>query len=150
MRISDWSSDVCSSDLLRYGSLPVPLEIQQTRDVSATLGSDSLRAGIISGILGLVLVSLYLVAYYRLLGLVAIGSLAVSGGLMWAIICWMGETRDLALTLAGVTGIIVSIGVAVDSNVVFYEHLQAEVWRGRTVRRVATPSLKRKSGGEGN
>src|SRR3546814_13923324 len=135
MRISDWSSDVCSSDLLRYGSLPVPLEIQQTRDVSATLGSDSLRAGIISGILGLVLVSLYLVAYYRLLGLVAIGSLAVSGGLMWAIICWMGETRDLALTLAGVTGIIVSIGVAVDSNVVFYEHLKVEVLRGRTVDR---------------
>src|SRR3546814_3939780 len=125
MRISDWSSDVCSSDLLRYGSLPVPLEIQQTRDVSATLGSDSLRAGIISGILGLVLVSLYLVAYYRLLGLVAIGSLAVSGGLMWAIICWMGETRDLALTLAGVTGIIVSIGVAVDRSEEHTSELQS-------------------------
>src|SRR3546814_16557002 len=60
---------------------------------------------------------------------------------MCAIICWMGETRDLALTLAGVTGIIVSIGVAVDSNVVFYEHLTEEVWRGRTVRSVATQSF---------
>src|SRR3546814_17954907 len=82
--------------VLRYGSLPVPLEIQQTRDVSATLGSDSLRAGIISGILGLVPVSLYLVAYYRLLCPVAIGRLAVSGGPLCAIICWLGEARHLA------------------------------------------------------
>jgi preprotein translocase subunit SecD len=127
--------------VLRYGSLPVAFEIQQTREVSATLGSDSMRAGIISGILGLALVSLYLIAYYRLLGLVAIGSLAVSAGLLWAIIAWMGETRDLALTLAGITGIIVSIGVAVDSNVVFYEDFKEQVWQGRTPRSVASASF---------
>lgn len=128
--------------VLRYGSLPVALEIQQTRDVSATLGSDSLRAGVVSGLIGLALVTLYMVAYYRVLGLVAVGSLAVSGALMWAIIAWLGETRGLALTLAGITGIIVSIGVAVDSNVVFYEHLKEEVWRGRTPRSVASQSFK--------
>jgi len=127
--------------VLRYGSLPVALEVQQTRDVSATLGSDSLRAGIISGLVGLALVTLYMVAYYRLLGLVAVGSVAISGALMWSIISWLGETRGLALTLAGVTGIIVSIGVAVDSNVVFYEHLKEEVWRGRTPRSVASASF---------
>jgi preprotein translocase subunit SecD len=127
--------------VLRYGSLPVPLEVQQTREVSATLGSDSMRAGIISGIVGLALVSLYMLFYYRLLGLVAIGSLSVSAGLLWVIIAWMGETRGLALTLAGITGIIVSIGVAVDSNVVFYEHFKEEVWRGRSARSVASQSF---------
>lgn len=127
--------------VLRYGSLPVPLEVQQTREVSATLGSDSMRAGIISGLVGLALVSLYMLAYYRLLGLVAIGSLSVSAGLLWVIIAWMGETRGLALTLAGITGIIVSIGVAVDSNVVFYEHFKEEVWRGRSARSVASQSF---------
>ncbi|MET0729104.1 MAG: protein translocase subunit SecD [Acidimicrobiales bacterium] len=128
--------------VLRYGSLPVALEVQQTREVSATLGSDSMRAGVLAGIVGLFLVSLYMVAYYRLLGLVAVGSLAVSAALMWAIIAWLGETRGLALTLAGITGIIVSIGVAVDSNVVFYEHLKEEVWRGRTARSVASASFR--------
>lgn len=127
--------------VLRYGSLPVALEVQQTREVSATLGSDSMRAGVVSGLVGLALVALYMVVYYRLLGLVAIGSLTVSAGLMWAIIAWMGETRDLALTLAGITGIIVSIGVAVDSNVVFYESFKEEVWRGRSPRSVASQSF---------
>ncbi|MFP5256020.1 MAG: protein translocase subunit SecD [Acidimicrobiia bacterium] len=127
--------------VLRYGSLPVALEIQQTREVSATLGSDSLRAGVVSGLVGLALVTLYMVGYYRLLGLVAMASLAVSAGLLWVVIAWMGETRDLALTLAGITGIIVSIGVAVDSNVVFYENLKEEVWRGRTPRSAATGSF---------
>jgi preprotein translocase subunit SecD len=127
--------------VLRYGSLPVALEIQQTREVSATLGSDSMRAGVVSGLVGLALVAIYMLAVYRLMGLVAIGSLSVSAGLLWVIIAWMGETRGLALTLAGITGIIVSIGVAVDSNVVFYEHLKEEVWRGRTARSAATTSF---------
>ncbi|MGV3758476.1 MAG: protein translocase subunit SecD, partial [Actinomycetota bacterium] len=127
--------------VLRYGSLPVALEIQQTREVSATLGSDSLRAGIVSGLVGLALLSLYMIGFYRLLGAVAIASLAVSAGLMWVVIAWMGETRDLALTLAGITGIIVSIGVAVDSNVVYYENLKEEVWRGRTPRAAAQSSF---------
>jgi preprotein translocase subunit SecD len=61
-------------------------------------------------------------------------SLATGAALLWAIVAYLGESRGLALTLAGVTGIIVSIGVAVDSNVVFYEHLKEEVWRGRTLR----------------
>jgi preprotein translocase subunit SecD len=127
--------------VLRYGSLPVALEIQQTREVSATLGSDSLRAGVISGLVGLLLLALYMIGFYRVLGLVAIASLAVSAGLMWVVIAWLGETRDLALTLAGITGIIVSIGVAVDSNVVYYENLKEEVWRGRTPRAAAQSSF---------
>lgn len=120
--------------VLRFGSLPVELTPQESRTVSSTLGEDALDAGIAAGIIGLVLVSLYLVAYYRLLGLVAIASLAVSGALLWTMIAWLGDSQGLALTLAGVTGLIVSIGVSVDSNVVYFENLKEDVRAGRTVR----------------
>ncbi|MCY4492341.1 MAG: protein translocase subunit SecD [Acidimicrobiaceae bacterium] len=120
--------------VLRFGSLPVELTPQESRIVSSTLGEDALDAGIVAGIIGLSLVSLYLLAYYRLLGVVAVASLAVSGALLWTIISWLGESQGLALTLAGVTGLIVSIGVSVDSNVVYFEHLKEDVRAGRTVR----------------
>lgn len=127
--------------VLRYGSLPVALEVQQTREVSATLGSGSLRAGIVSGIVGLGMVALFMVIYYRLLGLVAVSSLALSGAMLWTLIAWLGESRGLALTLAGITGIIVSIGIAMDSNVVFYEHLKEDVSRGRSLRSAVSGSF---------
>jgi preprotein translocase subunit SecD len=120
--------------VLRYGSLPVELEAQQTQSVSATLGKDALEAGVLAGLIGLGLVTLYMLIYYRLLGMVAMLSLSVSAALLWTMIAYLGESRGLALTLAGVTGIIVSIGVAVDSNVVFYEHLKEEVAGGRSIR----------------
>ena len=120
--------------VLRYGSLPVELEPQQTQSVSASLGQDALDAGVIAGLIGLGLVFVYMLVYYRLLGLVAMLSLTVSAALLWTLISYLGENQGLALTLAGVTGIIVSIGVAVDSNVVFYEHLKEDAARGRTLR----------------
>jgi preprotein translocase subunit SecD len=120
--------------VLRYGSLPVELEAQQTQSVSASLGEDALEAGVLAGIIGLALVSIYMLVYYRLLGLVAILALAIAGALLWTVVAWLGESQGLALTLAGVTGIIVSIGVAVDSNIVFYESLKEDVARGRTLR----------------
>ena len=120
--------------VLDYGALPVELEAQQSQIVSASLGTDALSAGVIAGLIGLGLVSLYLVIYYRLLGLVAIASLGLSGALLWTIIAWLGESQGLALTLAGVTGLIVAIGVSVDSNVVYFEHLKEDVRSGRTLR----------------
>lgn len=120
--------------VLRFGALPVELEAQESRVVSSTLGDDALDAGVTAGLIGLALVSIYLVAYYRLLGLVAILSLAISGALLWTIIAWLGESQGLALTLAGVTGLIVSVGVSVDSNVVYFEHLKEDVRGGRTLR----------------
>ena len=120
--------------VLDYGALPIELEAQQSRIVSASLGTDALRAGAVAGLIGLGLVSLYLIAYYRLMGLVAIGSLALSGAMLWTIIAWLGESRGLALTLAGVTGLIVAIGVSVDSNIVYFEHLKEDVRSGRTIR----------------
>ena len=120
--------------VLDYGALPVELEAQQSQIVSASLGTDALSAGVLAGIIGLGLVSVYLIAYYRLLGLVAIASLGLSGAMLWTIIAWLGESQGLALTLAGVTGLIVAIGVSVDSNVVYFEHLKEDVRSGRTLR----------------
>ncbi len=120
--------------VLRFGALPVELTPQESRTVSSTLGEDALDAGIIAGLIGLALVSIYLIAYYRALGLVAIASLAVSGAMLWTMIAWLGASQGLALTLAGVTGLIVSVGVSVDSNVVYFEHLKEDVRGGRTVR----------------
>ncbi len=120
--------------VLRYGALPVTLVPQQTQTVSATLGEDSLQAGLIAGIIGLALTALFMIGYYRMLGVVAIASLVLEFGLIWVLISWLGELRGLALTLAGVTGLIVSIGISVDSNVVFYEHLKEDVHNGRTFR----------------
>ncbi len=120
--------------VLRYGALPVELEAQQSQSVSATIGKDALDAGVAAGVVGLALVAVYMLVYYRLLGLVAVLSLAVSASLLWTVIAFLGESQGLALTLAGVTGIIVSIGVAVDSNVVFYEHVKERVSNGRTLR----------------
>lgn len=119
---------------LRFGALPIELVAQESRIVSSTLGEDALDSGILAGSIGLALVSIYLIAYYRLLGVVAILSLAVSGAMLWTIIAWIGETQGLALTLAGVTGLIVAIGVSVDSNVIYFEHLKEDVRGGRTVR----------------
>ena len=124
--------------VLDYGALPLefedPAESGLVRTVSATLGRDALRAGVIAGIVGLGLVALYMLAYYRFLGLAALGSLAVSGVLLWVILSFLSETRGLALTLAGVTGLIVAIGVSLDSNVIYFEHLKEDVLGGRTLR----------------
>ena len=127
--------------VLRYGALPIefqdptdPQSDSTSRAVSATIGGDSLRAGVIAGIVGLALVFVFMVSMYRLLGLVAMLSLGVSATLLWVIVAWLGETQDLALTLAGVTGLIVSIGVSLDSNVVYFEHLKEDVATGRTLR----------------
>ncbi len=119
---------------LRYGALPVELEPQQVQLVSATLGEDALHAGLIAGLVALILVAIYMTAFYRILGLMAIGKLFVEGALLWTLIAYLGESQGLALTLAGVTGIIVSIGVSLDSNVVYYEHLKEDVRNGRTIR----------------
>ncbi|HKY66078.1 MAG TPA: protein translocase subunit SecD, partial [Acidimicrobiales bacterium] len=129
--------------VLRYGSLPVELERQSVQTVSASLGDDSLRAGIIAGAVGLALVALYMLVYYRALGLVVILGLTVWGALLYTIISFLGETQGLALTLSGVTGIIVSIGVTVDSYVVYFERLKDEVKAGRTLRTSTDRAFKR-------
>ena len=129
--------------VLRYGSLPVQLEPQTVQTVSASLGRDSLRAGIGAGLVGLGLVALYMVLYYRALGLVVWLGLAVSGALMYAIVTLLGQTSGLALSLSGATGIIVSVGVTVDSYVVYFERLKDELRSGKTLRSSVDRSFSR-------
>lgn len=119
---------------LRFGALPVQLEPENQQIVSATIGQDALDAGVVAGIVGLALVALFIIGYYRILGVIAMISLLISGALLWSIISFLGANQGLALTLAGITGIIVSIGVSVDSNIVYFEHLKEDVRNGRTVR----------------
>lgn len=124
---------------LRYGALPLELRPSQTQTVTATLGQGALRAVLIAGLVGLGVVALYFIAYYRLLGVVALVSLALSGSLLWVIISMLGAT----LTLAGLVGIVVSIGVSLDSNVVFYEHLKEDVEAGQSLRSAGEKSFSK-------
>ncbi len=123
--------------VLQSGALPVELETVAVQNVSPTLGKDSLHAAIVAGIVGVGLVLALMVLYYRHLGLVAIAGLTVSGSIIWTIISFLSKTQGLALSLAGVAGIIVSVGVTVDSYVVFFERLKDEVRAGRTMRNSA-------------
>ncbi|MDQ3979286.1 MAG: protein translocase subunit SecD [Actinomycetota bacterium] len=129
--------------VLRYGALPVQLDRQTVQTVSATLGKDSLRAGIVAGLVGLGLVALYMILYYRALGIVVWIGLLVSGALMYALVTLLGQTTGLALTLAGATGLIVSVGVTVDSYVVYFERLKDEIRAGKTVRSSVDRSFSR-------
>ncbi len=120
--------------VLRFGALPIQLKEQNVSKISATLGKDSLNAGMIAGAVGLALVLLYMIFYYRALGIVVVFGLIVSASLLWSIIGYLGVHNNLALSLAGATGIIVSIGVTVDSYVVFFERLKDEIKSGKTIR----------------
>ncbi|MFO1536914.1 MAG: protein translocase subunit SecD [Actinomycetota bacterium] len=140
------------AQLINYGALPVQLEELTVQDVSPTLGKDQLRAGIIAGIIGLLLVSLYMVVYYRILGLVVICGIMLSAALLLVVITsvvgelllgFLGGSGRPVLTLAGVTGLVVSIGVTVDSYVVYFERLKDEVRSGRTVRTSADRGFTR-------
>ncbi len=128
---------------LRYGSLPVRFTPQSVQTVSASIGSDSLKAGLLAGAGGIVLVMLYMVLYYRALGLVVLIGLGVGGALLYSIITELSQTSSLALTLSGVTGIIVSIGITVDSYVVYFERLKDEVRGGRSIRQSTERSFAR-------
>jgi preprotein translocase subunit SecD len=120
--------------VLRYGSLPVQLVAQTAQSVSPTLGKDQLKAGIVSGLIGLILVALYMIFVYRLLGLVVWTGIGLTALTFFSLVSWLSSHQGLTLTLAGVTGIIVSVGVTVDSYVVYFERLKDEVRTGKTVR----------------
>jgi preprotein translocase subunit SecD len=120
--------------VLRYGALPVQLEPQAVQTLSATLGKDSLKAGVVAGLVGIGLVLLFMLFYYRMLAVIVVFGLGVSAAILWSFIGW----QHAVMTLAGATGIIVSIGVTVDSYVVFFERLKDEVRSGKTLRSSTT------------
>jgi preprotein translocase subunit SecD len=127
--------------ILEFGAVPVKFSVATVQTVSPTLGKDSLRAAIISGLVGVLLVMLFFFFYYRLLTIVVVSGLVISGSLLWSVISYLSKTNGLALTLSGVAGIVVSIGVTVDSYVVFFERLKDELVSGKTMRGAAQRSF---------
>lgn len=125
------------ANVLQYGALPVNLTVAEVTSISPTLGNDQLRAGIIAGLLGLLLVVIYLLLYYRMLGFIAVLSLIVAAILTYAAFVVLGRVLGFTLTLAGVAGAIVAIGITADSFIVYFERLRDEVRDGRSLRQAA-------------
>ncbi|MBO1754366.1 protein translocase subunit SecD [Allobranchiibius sp. CTAmp26] len=119
---------------LKFGALPFSFNELTSSQVSPQLGSQQLRDGIIAGIIGLILVVLYSLAQYRLLGLVTIASLVTSAVITYGAVTLLGYTANLRLTMAGVTGLIVAIGITADSFIVYFERVRDEVRSGRPLR----------------
>jgi len=119
------------SEQLKYGALPISFEIQSEMQISATLGDEQLRMGVIAGLIGLVLVAVYSFFQYRMLGLVTIASLVVAGVLTYLAIALLGWTENYRLSLAGVAGLIVAIGQTADSFIVYFERIRDELRDGR-------------------
>src|SRR6266571_3906286 len=129
--------------VLNSGALPIQLTRQEVVTVSPTLGKQSLRQGIVAGLVGLVVLMLYLAFYYRLLGIVTWLGMGIWAVLAIGLVSLLGRTAGYALTLAGVAGIIVSLGITADSYIVFYERLKDEVRHGKTLRAAVVPAFKR-------
>jgi preprotein translocase subunit SecD len=122
------------ANVLKYGSLPLSFEASEAQTVSATLGLTSLRAGLIAGGIGLILVLLYSLLYYRVLGLLTALSLIASGAMVFAILVLLGRYINYTLDLAGIAGLIIGIGTTADSFVVFFERIKDEIREGRSFR----------------
>jgi preprotein translocase subunit SecD len=122
------------ANVLKYGALPLTFDAGDVQQISATLGGDQLRAGLIAGGIGLFLVVLYSLLYYRGLGFVTVASLCVSAVLTYGMVVLLGWQLGFRLSLAGVAGLIVAIGITADSFIVFFERLRDEVREGRTLR----------------
>jgi preprotein translocase subunit SecD len=122
------------ANVLKYGSLPLSFESSEAQTVSATLGLTSLRAGLLAGAIGLSLVLVYSLLYYRVLGLLTALSLVASGAMVFAILVLLGRYINYTLDLAGIAGLIIGIGTTADSFVVFFERIKDEIREGRTFR----------------
>lgn len=116
---------------LKYGSLPITLAVESSRTVSATLGANSVQASIVAGLVGLIIVAIFMVIYYRLPGVLATLALVVYALLIFAIHKWV----PITLTLSGIAGFILSIGLAVDANVLIFARLKEELRNGRSLGR---------------
>jgi preprotein translocase subunit SecD len=122
------------ANVLKYGALPLAFEVPTAETISATLGNTELQAGLLAGALGLLLVLLYSFFYYRGLSVVTVSSLALSAAIQYPIIVLLGKAINYTLSLAGIAGLIVAIGVTADSFVVFFERLRDEVRDGNSLR----------------
>ncbi|MBW8486535.1 protein translocase subunit SecD [Actinomadura parmotrematis] len=131
------------ANVLKFGALPLEFRQSSIDEVSSTLGTDQLRGGIIAGGIGLVLVVLYCLLYYRGLGLVAVSSLLVAGGVTYVSVVVLGENMGFRLSLPHIIGLIVSIGITADSFIVYFERLRDEIRAGRKLRPSVEVAWKR-------
>lgn len=122
------------AQVLKYGALPVSLEVDEVQQISPTLGADQLRAGLIAGGFGLLLVIIYLLLYYRALGAIAVVSLFAAAAMTYLVFIILGRGIGFTLTLAGVAGAIVSIGITADSFVIYFERIRDEIREGKRLR----------------
>ncbi len=121
------------ADQLKYGALPLSFEVVSSDTISATLGSQQLQIGLIAGLIGLVLVALYSIIVYRALGFVIIASLIVMGVLTYVTLCILAWRMGFRLSLAGVAGVIVSIGFTADSFIIYFERIRDELRDGKSI-----------------
>ena len=121
------------ADQLKYGALPLSFEVQSSNSISATLGSQQLQIGLIAGLIGLILVAIYSLVVYRALGFVIIASLVVMGVLTYITLCILAWRMGFRLSLAGVAGLIVTIGFTADSFIVYFERIRDELRDGKSI-----------------
>lgn len=131
------------ADSLKYGSLPIGFEVQSQENISATLGSEQLASGLLAGAIGLLLVIIYSLFQYRGLAIVTVGSLAVAAILVYLIITILSWRQGYRLSLAGVAGLIVAIGITADSFIVYFERVRDELRDGRSVGAAVEQGWKR-------
>jgi preprotein translocase subunit SecD len=122
------------ANVLKYGALPLAFDRGEVQQVSPTLGADQLDAGLIAGALGLGLVVIFTLLYYRVLGFVTVGSLAIAGAMLYLLFLLLGQWIGFTLTLAGIAGAIVAIGITADSFIVYFERVRDEMREGRLLR----------------
>ena len=133
------------ADQLKYGALPISFSIQSEQQISATLGAEQLKVGILTGLIGLLLVFVYSLFQYRLLGFVTMASLVVAGIISYEAIVLLGWALNYRLSLAGVAGLIVAIGATADSFIVYFERIRDEIRAGRTIPAAVSHGWKRAS-----
>jgi preprotein translocase subunit SecD len=139
----DRDSSKVLADQLKYGSLPIGFEVQSQENISATLGQDQLTSGLLAGLIGLILVVIYSAFQYRGLAIVTIGSLLVAAVLVYLLIAFLSWRQGYRLSMAGVAGLIVAIGITVDSFIVYFERVRDEIREGRNLEVAVENAWKR-------
>ncbi len=131
------------ADQLKYGALPIGFEVQSQENISATLGTESLNSGLIAGLIGLILVVIYMTFQYRGLAVVTLGSLIVAAILVYLVILYLAWRQGYRLSLAGVAGLIVAIGITSDSFIVYFERIRDEIRDGRPLEQAVEAGWQR-------
>ncbi|WP_306233842.1 protein translocase subunit SecD [Agrococcus beijingensis] len=131
------------ADQLRFGALPIGFQVQSNETISATLGDSQLRAGLLAGLIGLILVVAYSVFQYRALGLVVVLSLGVAAVLTYLVVTFLSSTEGYRLSLAGIAGLVIAIGITADSFIVYFERIRDELREGKHLTNALETGWKR-------